>query len=115
LHREVLEEADITLRDVVPLGYQEVRSDGTARFAQLRAAARVREWRQATPDPDSGLVYPRVWVPPGRAVDLLGWYAAGLAQAAAAAEVARDVYGFATAAFVISGATAHSAPVTQVV
>jgi len=65
--------------------------------------------------PDNGLVYPRVWVPLGRAGDLLGWDAPGLAQAAAAAEVARNVYGFAAAALAILGATADSTPVTQVV
>jgi 8-oxo-dGTP diphosphatase len=54
LRREVLEEADITLRDVVPLGYQEVRSEDSEPFAQLRVAARVHEWREPTPDPDSG-------------------------------------------------------------
>ena len=95
LRREVLEEADITLRDVAPLGYQEVRVDGAMPFAQLRVAARVREWREATPDPDNGLVYSRVWVSLDKAVGLLGWGASGMAQAAAAAQVARDVYGFA--------------------
>jgi 8-oxo-dGTP pyrophosphatase MutT (NUDIX family) len=95
LRREVLEEADVTLGDVVPLGYQEVRAGDAAPFAQVRVAARVDEWRDQTPDPDSGLIYPRVWVPLGRAADLLGWGEPGHARAAAAAEAARDVYGFA--------------------
>lgn len=114
LRREVLEEADVTLRDVVPLGFQEVRTDGGDPFVQLRVVARVEQWREATPDPDNGLVYPRVWVPLDHAAGLLGWGAPGVAQAAAAAQVAADVYGFARAA-VAHGASADSSPVMQLV
>ncbi|WP_312006232.1 NUDIX hydrolase [Streptomyces sp. B1866] len=113
LRREVLEEADVTLSDVVPLGYQEVRADDAEPFAQLRVAARVAEWREATQDPDSGLVYPRVWVPLDRAAGLLGWGEPGRAQAAAAAQVACEVYGFVAAAAVAQGASAVSTPVMQ--
>jgi 8-oxo-dGTP pyrophosphatase MutT (NUDIX family) len=41
LRREVLEEADVTVRVVVPFGYQEVCADGGEPFAQLRVAART--------------------------------------------------------------------------
>ncbi len=115
LRREVLEEADITLRDVVPLGYQEVRSKDAGPFAQLRVAARVDEWREPTPDPDSGLIYPRVWLPLGQATDLLGWGEPGRAQASAAAQVALDIYGFAAVAAIAQGASAASTRVMQVV
>lgn len=117
LQREVMEEADVTLRDVVPLGYQEVRSEGGGPFAQLRVAARVDEWREPTPDPDGGLIYPRVWVPLGRAADLLGWGEPGHAQAAAAAQVACDIYGFGFTALaaIAHGASVASTPVMQVV
>jgi len=115
LHREVLEEADITLRDVVPLGYQVVRSDDAKPFAQLRVVARVGEWRAPTPDPDGGLVYPRVWVPLGEAADLLGWGEPGRAQAAAAARVGCEVYGVVALAAIVQGASAVSAPVMQLV
>lgn len=115
LRREVLEEADMTLREVVPLGYQEVRSEDARPFAQLRVAGRVDEWREPSPDPDSGLVYPRVWVPLGQAADLLGWGEPGHAQAAAAARVALDIYGFAGAAAIAQGASAVSTRVMQVV
>ena len=110
LHREVLEEADITLRDVVPLGYQVVRSGDAEPFAQLRVAARVGEWRARTPDPDSGLVYPRVWVPLGEAADLVGWGASGHAQAAAVARVGCEVYGVVALAAIAQGTSAASAP-----
>jgi 8-oxo-dGTP pyrophosphatase MutT (NUDIX family) len=115
LEREVLEEADVTVRDVVPLGYQEVRPGAGGAFAQLRVAARVDHWLPATPDPDNGQVYPRVWVPLGEAADRLGWGAPGRAQAAAAAQVALTLYGFAAAAPVAQGARAASSPVTQIV
>jgi 8-oxo-dGTP diphosphatase len=115
LRREVMEEADMTLRDVVPLGYQEVRSEGGGPFAQLRVAARVGEWRESTPDPDGGLIYPRVWVRLGRAADLLGWGEPGRAQAAAAAQVACGIYGFAALAVIAHGASVSSTPVMQVV
>jgi hypothetical protein len=112
LHREVLEEADLTLRQEVPMGYQIVRSQEST-FVQLRVAARVDRLFDSTPDPDNGLVYPRVWTPLGEAAELLGWGAPGHAQAAAAARVAFQVYGFAAAESVAQGASEASAPVTQ--
>jgi len=115
LEREVLEEADVVLRDVVPLGYQEVRPGSGAPFAQLRVAARVDRWLPATPDPDNGQVYPRVWVPLGEAAERLGWGEPGRAQEAAAAQVALTVYGFAAAAAVAQGDRASSTPVMQLV
>jgi 8-oxo-dGTP pyrophosphatase MutT (NUDIX family) len=115
LHREVLEEAGMTVRDVVPLGYQEVQPGDGGRFAQVRAAARVCAWRKAGPDPDTGLVYPRVWVPLRLSAGLLGWGKPGLAQAAAAAQVAREIYGFTAVAALAQGASVDSTPVMQVV
>ncbi len=115
LRREFLEEADITLRDVVPLGYQEVRSDDAEPYAQLRVAARVDVWREPTPDPDSGLIYPRVWVPLGQAADLLAWGEPGRAQAAAAARVACEAYGFAALAAVAQGARTARVSAIQLV
>ena len=110
----MLEEADITLRDVVPLGYQEIHSDGTAPFAQLR----VRRHGEGVAAGDAG-PRQRPGLPPRMGASWQGLRPARLGRAgprpAAAAEVAGNVYGFATAAFVISGTTAHSAPVTQVV
>jgi 8-oxo-dGTP pyrophosphatase MutT (NUDIX family) len=115
LRREVLEEAGITLRDLVPLGYQEVRPGDAQPYAQLRVAGRLDEWREPTPDPDTGLVYSRVWVPLGHAGGLLGWGEPGHAQAAAAARVASDIYGFTALAAVAQGARTASIPVMQVV
>ncbi|MEZ0095945.1 NUDIX hydrolase [Streptacidiphilus sp. EB129] len=115
LEREVLEEADVAVRDVVPIGYQEVRPDAGEAFAQLRVAARVDRWLPSTPDPDNGLVYPRVWVPLGEAAERLGWGGPGRAQATAAAQVALTLYGFAAAAPVAQGDRAASTPVMQFV
>ncbi|MBY8889207.1 NUDIX hydrolase [Streptomyces sp. PTM05] len=113
LSREVAEEASITVREVIPLGYQAVRTDDGESFAQLRVVARVQEWLPAGADPDTGLVYPRVWVPLERAAGLLGWGEPGRAQAVAAARVAHDVYGFAAAAPLAQGARCASTPVMQ--
>ena len=113
LEREVLEEADVTLRDVTPLGYQEVQPEAGEPFAQLRVAARVDRWLPATPDPDNGLVYPRVWVPLGEAAERLGWGEPGRAQAAAAAQVALTLYGVAAAAPVAQGDRVARTPVMQ--
>lgn len=115
LEREVLEEADVTVRDVVPLGYQEVRTDAGEAFAQLRVAARVDRWLPSTPDPDNGQVYPRVWVPLSEAAERLGWGAPGRAQAAAAAQVALTLYGFAAAAPVAQGDRSANTPLMQLV
>ena len=115
LARELVEEADLTACDVVPLGYQVVREDGGEPFVQLRVAARVAEWRNSTPDPDTGQVYRRVWVPIGAAAELLGWGAPGQAQAVAAAKVAVDVYGFTAAAATAQGASDASSRVMQLV
>jgi 8-oxo-dGTP pyrophosphatase MutT (NUDIX family) len=93
LRRESLEEADVTLREIVPLGYQEVRFGDAEPFAQLRAAAQVDDWQDATPDPDNGLVYRRVWVPLDQANDVLGWGESGHVQALAAARIGLNVYG----------------------
>ncbi|PLW73249.1 NUDIX domain-containing protein [Streptomyces sp. SCUT-3] len=98
LHREVWEEADAIVRDLVPLGYQEVQCDGAPPFVQMRVAARPDRLHLPTPDPDGGRVYTRHWVPLGRAAGRLAWGAPGRAQEAAAARVAAEVYGIRAAA-----------------
>ncbi|UGQ15647.1 NUDIX hydrolase [Yinghuangia sp. ASG 101] len=115
LRREVLEEADVTVRDVVWLGFQEVCSDGEPPYAQIRVAARLDRWWPSSPDPDNGRVYARRWVPLGEAAPMLGWGGPGRAQEAAVARVARDIYGMVVAAGIAQGASAASAVVMQVV
>ncbi len=73
VRREALEEADVTLRDLVPLGFQLVSEDQQASIAQLRVVARVDEWLEQTPDPDNGIVYRRAWVPLAAAGQRLRW------------------------------------------
>lgn len=109
LRRELLEEASVTVRDIVPLGYQEVRVDDGQPFAQLRVAARIDAWLDAAPDPDTGMLYRREWVSLIDAAELLGWGTPGRAQAASAAAVAIRRYGVSAALCEVPGETAHGA------
>ncbi len=109
LNHEVAEKADVTLRAVFPLGYQEVRPEGGQPYAQLRVAARVDRWLPATPDPDNGQVYPRVWAPLSEAAERLGWGKPGHTQAATAAQFTLTYYGFTAATPVAQGDTAGNA------
>ena len=115
LHRELRAEAAVTVRDVIPLGYQEVHRSGAEPYAQLRAVARVDVWHEQTPDPELGPVRPRVWVPLAQAAVLLNWGEPGRAQAVSSAEVACEAYGFDAAGLLAQGAGRPSTPVTQVV
>jgi 8-oxo-dGTP diphosphatase len=115
LHRELRAGADVTVGDVIPLGYQEVRPSGAEPYARLRAVARVEVWHEQTPDPDHGLVHPRVWVPLDQAAVLLNWGEPGRAQAVAAAQAACDAYGFDAAGLLAQGAAHPDPPVVQVV
>ncbi|MFE1781277.1 NUDIX hydrolase, partial [Streptomyces sp. NPDC059506] len=83
LRREVWEEADVTVRDLVPLGHQEVHGDDGVAFAQMRVAARLERVYPSSPDPDGGQTHARCWVPLGQAAKLLGWGGAGAAPRAA--------------------------------
>lgn len=115
LRREVWEEADVTVRDLVPLGHQEVHGDDGVAFAQMRVAARLERVYPSSPDPDGGQTHARCWVPLGQAAKLLGWGDPGRAQEAAAARVAAETYGVPAAAAAAQGAKDLSTPVMQLV
>ena len=115
LHRELRQEAAVTVRDVIPLGYQEVHSSGAEPHAQLRVVARVDVWHEQAQGPDRGPVHPRVWVPLDQAAALLNWGEPGRAQAVAVAQVACGRYGFDAAGLLAQGAGRPAAPVIEVV
>lgn len=93
LHRECMEEVQITISRPVYLGYQEVTpDDGAEPYAQLRYAARIDEFLPRAVDPDKGRMYRRLLTPVHRAPARLDWGVPNLLQAAAAALVAeRDL------------------------
>ncbi|HUY49626.1 MAG TPA: NUDIX hydrolase [Streptosporangiaceae bacterium] len=88
LERESLEESQVTLGDVLYLGYQEVTEDDQAPFAQLRYAAAITSFLPRQPDPDTGRTYRRLITPISKAPALLDWGVDGLLQAADAARAA---------------------------
>ncbi|QJS99842.1 NUDIX hydrolase [Streptomyces asoensis] len=101
LHREAVEEAQLTLTDPVRLGWVldetgEVYG-GVGPNARLRLAARVTEIGPAAVDPATGHPFARLLATPAQAAALLGWGPPGARQALLAAETARQRWGFPTA------------------
>ena len=117
LRRELRREADVTVRDVLPLGYQLVHPSDAEPHAQLRVVARMDVWheRTASPEPERGPAHPRVWVPLDQAAALLNWGEPGRAQAVAVAQTACERYGFDAAGLLAQGADHPGGPVTQMV
>lgn len=74
LRRELVEEINTTIEQPIYLGYQEVDfEDGTKPFAQVRMVAKIRAIGMRLPDPDSGITYERILVPPKFAGRTLNW------------------------------------------
>lgn len=94
LHRECLEEVQVTLAHAVYLGYQHVAPrDGAPPYAQLRYAARIERFLPRAVDPDKGRMYRRLLTPVHRAPARLDWGVPNLLQAAAAALAAEERLG----------------------
>lgn len=94
LHREVLEEVNITVKNPVLIGYQELdEENGSHVYAQVRMAALIDYVGKKRPDSDNGKTYARLLVPPARAIELLGWGDMGYKQVTAACAVAEKMYG----------------------
>ncbi|WP_326771504.1 NUDIX hydrolase [Streptomyces sp. NBC_01445] len=98
LRREVHEESQLVLSDWAPVGYQLVREDGQAPYAQVRYSALLDKADPITPDPCTDRAYGRVLVSPVYAAELLGWGERGAAQLAAVSRVAAERWGLTTAA-----------------
>jgi 8-oxo-dGTP diphosphatase len=88
LERECLEESQITIGNLLYLGYQEVTEPGQQSFAQLRYAATIASFLPRRPDPDTGRTYGRLITPLNKVPGLLDWGIDGLLQAADAARAA---------------------------
>ncbi|APU18911.1 NUDIX hydrolase [Actinoalloteichus sp. GBA129-24] len=92
LVREALEESQVTVCDVVFLGYEQVQRNGHWR-ALVRAVGRIGEFRPRHPDPDGGRLFGRLMTSLDTAPGLLRWGRSGQAQAQAAARIAAHWWG----------------------
>ncbi|MGH3801264.1 MAG: NUDIX domain-containing protein [Pseudonocardiaceae bacterium] len=90
--REAMEESQVTVTDVVYLGYEQVQRAGRAQ-ALVRTVGRIGEFHSRQPDPDGGRLFRRLMTSVAEAPGLLGWGPSGLAQAHAAARIAEDRWG----------------------
>ncbi|HSX02220.1 MAG TPA: NUDIX hydrolase [Candidatus Saccharimonadia bacterium] len=95
LCRELLEEADVTIKQWVPVGVQQVHYPHNPQthqgelFYQYRYACLLDEQLPSTPDPDDDVTHPRRWVPAAEVTRYVQWGETGAALFAAAIEVYR--------------------------
>ncbi len=89
LRREMLEETDVTIKNIILLGGQEVsfpnghnlhpkRGEGDL-FYQLRYYCELDELLPQTPDPDKGKIHDRLFVDPAEITKYFDWGATGAA------------------------------------
>ena len=94
LRREVLEEVNISVKNPIIVGYQEVdEEDGSCLYAQVRMAAVIDEVCEKTPDIANGKTYDRLLVSPSKAIDLLNWGEVGYLQIMSAVKIAETQFG----------------------
>jgi ADP-ribose pyrophosphatase YjhB (NUDIX family) len=91
LARELEEEANVTVKNIVPLGAQKVvlldgNNDNPAAY-QLRYIARLDELLPQVPDPDSGEIWERKFVPAEKINEVVTWGRVGKALFEDAVEV----------------------------
>lgn len=89
LVREIIEEADVTIKNPILLGGQRVQFTGGHNpnpsnrggddFYQLRYYCEVDKILPQTPDPDHGIINERLFVPSEKINDYLKWGATGAA------------------------------------
>jgi 8-oxo-dGTP pyrophosphatase MutT (NUDIX family) len=90
--REAMEESQVTVIDVVYLGYEQVQRAGRS-HALVRTVGRIGEFHPRHPDPDGGRLFRRLMTSWRDAPGLLGWGSSGLAQAQSATQVAQRRWG----------------------
>ena len=94
LRREVLEEVNISVKNPVIVGYQEVdEEDGSCLYAQVRMAALIDKVGEKIPDIANGKTYDRLLVSPSKAIELLNWGEVGYSQIISAIEIAEAQFG----------------------
>ena len=93
LRREVLEEVNISVKNPIIVGYQEVdEEDGSCLYAQVRMAAVIDEVGEKTLDIANGKTYDRLLVSPSKAIELLNWGEVGYLQIVSAVEIAESKF-----------------------
>ena len=90
--RETMEKSQVTVTDVVYLGYEQVLHAGCPQ-ALVRTVGRIDEFHPRQPDSDGGRLFRRLMTSLAQAPELLGWGRSGIAQAQAAARIAEGRWG----------------------
>lgn len=73
LEREFMEEVDVKLTQIEPIGVQKVTIFETPVYYQARLYCRVKKILPQTLDPDTGLLYERKFVPISKLNKYLNW------------------------------------------
>jgi 8-oxo-dGTP diphosphatase len=92
LAREALEESQVAVSGAAYLGFEQAYGTGRELFAQVRMVGRIGRFAPRRPDPDGGRLFARWMLPLSEAPAVLGWGAAGQAQAEAAADLAAALW-----------------------
>lgn len=86
LRRELVEEADVTIKDLTPIGVQRVdypnnpkTSEGDL-YYQYRYICILDELLESSPDPATGITNPRKFVPAEKVTDYVDWGEVGKAM-----------------------------------
>ncbi len=87
-----MEESQVTVTDVVYLGYKQVQRAGRTQ-ALVRTVGRIGEFHPRHPDPDGGRLFRRLMTSLAEAPGLLGWGSSGVAQAQTATQIAAGRWG----------------------
>jgi|WetSurMetagenome_2_1015567.scaffolds.fasta_scaffold33805_1 8-oxo-dGTP pyrophosphatase MutT (NUDIX family) len=97
MKRELIEEADVKVSKVLPLGAQRVdypnnpkKEEGDLYF-QLRYVCLADELLPQTPDPDTGIVNPRMFVPAEKVTEYVKWGNTGNAMFADAIKLSEKL------------------------
>lgn len=96
LARELLEEADVVLGQMLPIGVQKVEAffpnnDHPQVYYQWRFTGRIEKIFPQTPDPATGKIYERRFIPKSEINQVVNWGNPGKAMFATAANVIEKI------------------------
>lgn len=91
LKRELLEEVDVEIENIKPLGVQKVTfpddPDKNKAIYQVRCIAKLKKLNPQTPDPANGSIWERKFVPADQVIEFVKWGKTGEAMFKDAIEV----------------------------